>query len=174
MHADDLRHLAIQLAALSQQIERQAGESAALMAHTAQEFDAAAHRASGQVTEILQRETRAVLSSTVDDTSERLQVASRDMLRAAQSLRHEAGRLLQRRRAWSAFAAAAMIAGALLAAGGSGWVVHHNRQALAAIEHQGELQRLVDSGVLVRCGEALCVRLGESPQPRADGYFELR
>jgi ketosteroid isomerase-like protein len=173
----DLRELAVRLAALSQQVEQQSHAGVQRLAQTAQALDASMRQARDEVTATIRTEARTATAQGITEAADAFSRTMKDAMHAArhtaEELRIESGRLRQGRRFWVATALTALAVGSLLTAGGSSYVVWKNRQSIERIEYQLELQRLAASGVLVRCGDDLCVRIGSQPQRLDDEYVVL-
>lgn len=93
--------------------------------------------------------------------------SAREVNEAAMELRKQRG-------LWLWAAPMALIAGALLAAGGSSFLVWKNTKELKRAEFGRDILQATQSGALNRCGEALCVKVGTKPKRFGnDGEYVL-
>ncbi|TDK23314.1 hypothetical protein E2F46_10295 [Luteimonas aestuarii] len=177
MTSEELKQLTVRLGALVQELERQHLASTQRLVQTAQALDASMRQAREELTTAIRTEARAATAQGTAEAADAFSRAMEDAMHAArhtaEELRIESERLRQDRLFWVAIALTALAVGSLLTAGGSSYVVWKNRQTMERIEYQLELQRLAASGVLVRCGDDLCVRIGSKPQRLDDEYVVL-
>jgi hypothetical protein len=83
--------------------------------------------------------------------------SAREVNEAAMELRKQRG-------LWLWAAPIALIAGALLTAGGSSFLLWKNAKELKRAEFGQDVLRATQSGALTQCGEALCAKVGMEPK----------
>lgn len=132
MNDDNTRQLAMRLAALAQEVERQNRASTQHLAQAAQELDVSMRQTRDALTSAIRDEAHAAtaqgIAATVDAFSRSMQTVTQEARRIAEQLHAESRQLRHGLRIWTASAMATLAIGALLAAGGSSYVVWENRK----------------------------------------------
>ncbi|MGY0505524.1 hypothetical protein [Luteimonas sp. e5] len=171
MNERELQELALRLGAFTQALEERAarisgelertGES---MAKSAQDIESRMQRLSHDVIDTVRREGRGAVSQGLQEGMapgiERLQQTVGSLHQASQTLHEQVKGLQASQRSIGMLAGAALIIGALLAAGGSSYLVWKNHQELKRAEFSRQILDASRSGSLSQCGERLCVRVG--------------
>ena len=83
---------------------------------------------------------------------------------SAREVKEAATELRKQRGLWLWAAPMALIAGALLTAGGSSFLLWKNAKELKRAEFGQDVLRATQSGALTRCGKALCAKVGTEPK----------
>ncbi len=83
---------------------------------------------------------------------------------AAQAMDREANRLTGARRSLLWNGLLALLVGSLLAAGGAAWIAQKSMQEVAQANFAKDILDATHAGVITRCGERLCARVGKAAQ----------
>lgn len=63
----------------------------------------------------------------------------------------------------------ALLLGSLLAAGGAAWIAHRSVQKIARAHFGQDILQATQRGVITRCGDSLCAKVGRKPQRYGEG-----
>jgi hypothetical protein len=174
---DDVKQLLVKLAVIAEQLDTRSRGALQRIDASAQALDRSAQR----WTDGADGFTRTVLATLGTQARDSIAAAAREALDpldaqlrqgadaarwAADALSEQRKLLTQAQRSLVHKGLLALLAGALLAMGGSGWVAW---RSMHRAELGDELAQAVRSGAIVRCpdGSSLCVRIGT--QPRRSG-----
>ena len=179
------KDLTLKLLALADRMEQRDERFVGLLAQQAAELQSAAQAVSngGQA---LARDALAMLRSqardAVADSIAEAVKASRTQMEAsassaswsAREVKEAAMELRKQRGFWLWAAPMALVAGALLTAGGSSFLLWKNAKELTRAEFGQDVLRATQSGALTRCGKALCAKVGTKPKRFGkDGEYVL-
>jgi len=157
-HVDgqDLQELAVRLAAFTDLLEQRADRVADITEANAHAVESAA----------------LALVEQGRDLSHSAVAAIREETRAAaRALHAEAGALRASQWRFATIASLALVAAAVIAAGGSAWMVWRSQQELRRAEFAQAILQATRSGAISLCGDQVCVRVGNKPKrANADGY----
>lgn len=103
-------------------------------------------------------------SQAVGKLSQQLVQSAGSAQSAARAMEEQSRGLTSARRSlvWNGLMALAV--GALLAAGGSAWIAHRSLQEIARADFGKDILQATQRGVLTRCGDLLCARIGKKPR----------
>ena len=156
MDSNDLQELALRLAAFTDLLEQRADRVADITEANAHAVESAA------IT--LTEQGRGLSTSAVS--------AIRDETRTAMQALHAdiaASRSAQRR--FATVASSALVVAAVIAVGGSAWMIWQSRQEVRRAEFAQAILQATRSGAITMCGDEVCVRVGNKPKrASADGY----
>lgn len=179
MDAEQLKTLAIRLAALTDALEERSQQAVQSVSASGERLDQTA-RALGQNVQWQSAEAirsmgaqaqAAVtqgMQAAFDRCAFELQQAADLATRSAQALQaqHEGVQRAQRGLLWRA--SLALLVGAALAAGVSGFLLWKSAQAAQSAEFSEAILRATQSGAITQCDERLCVRVPKNA-PRYSG-----
>ncbi|HYP85217.1 hypothetical protein [Variovorax sp.] len=113
----------------------------------------------GEAGNVVQRAMR----QAVEQCTHSLTESAAHVSRTAHEVGASTEQLRRQRGLWLWAAPLALIVGALLAAGGSGYLVWKNAAELRRASFGLDILQATRSGALTRCGDALCARVGAKP-----------
>lgn len=175
MERQEGQKLLLQLLDLSDHIQRRDDallrhltQAVAHLQDTAERVGAGGQQFASGALDVLRREGGAAVTQGLDHALQNSRAgmeafantgsqAAREVQAAAQALR-------QQRSVWLWAGPIAMIVGAVLAAGGSGYLVWKNMQEIKRAQFARDILRATETGALTRCGDTLCAKVGEKPQ----------
>jgi hypothetical protein len=157
---------------------RQLTQAIAHLQDAAERVGAGGQQFASGALEVLRREGGAAVAHGLDHALQKSRAgmeafastgsqAAREVQAAAQSLRRQRG-------VWLWAAPIALIVGAVLAAGGSSYLVWKNMRELKRAQFGQDILRATETGVLTRCGDMLCVKVGKKPQRFNKDYVLLQ
>jgi hypothetical protein len=174
---DDVKLLLVKLAVIAEQLDTRSRGALQRIDASAQTLDRSAQRwtegADGFTRTVLGTIGAQARESIADAARQALDPLEEQLRRSADAARWAADALAEQRKLLTQAQRSlihkgllALLAGALLAVGGSGWVAWRSMHRAALGD---ELVRAVRSGAIVRCPDSslLCVRIGT--QPRRSG-----
>ncbi len=168
------KDLTLKLLALADRMEQRDERVVGLLAQHAAELQNAA-RAVSTGGQALARDALDMLRSQAKDavaesiaeaamaSKMRLEASASSASWSAREVTEAAMELRKQRGLWLWAAPIALIAGALLTAGGSSFLAWKNAKELKRAEFSQDLLRATQSGALNRCNKALCARVGAKP-----------
>lgn len=171
---DDLQELALRLSAFADVLNQHAtrlvqesGSSTQALRETASTFSAEVQQLSRDLVSRIGMEAREVIerhaADGMQESSRALHRAATHAESAATAMQGELQRLgaAQKSLVWKS--GLGLLVGALLAVGGSGYLVWKNQQALKRAEFSSEMVEAMRTGALTRCGDTICARVGTRP-----------
>ena len=173
--SQDIKRLALQLAAVVDALERRSVEAVGAIddgrVSIARAVESLGQRGDQLVATIAreaQAQTRtaadAALAPLVAGLRAQLDAAAAKAQHSADALHRERTAMVsaQRRAFW--VGGVALTLGALATAGGSSWWVMKQRAELREVEFAAGIHAATARGALVPCGERLCARVGAAPR----------
>jgi len=170
----ELQELALRLSAfadvLNQHATRlveEADSSTKTLRETASAFSTQAQQLSRDLVNNVGMQAREVIerhaADGMQESSKALHRAATHAESVAATMQGELQRLgaAQRSLVWKS--GLGLLAGALLAVGGSGYLVWKNQQALKRAEFSSDMVEAMRTGALTRCGGTICARVGAKP-----------
>ena len=171
---DDVKQLLVKLAVIAEQLDTRSrgalqriDASALALDRSAQRWTEGADGFARTVLDALGAQARDSIAGAarqaLDPLDAQLREGARTAKWAADALAEQRKLLTQAQRSLVHKGLLALLAGAVLAAGGSGWVAWRSMHRAALGD---ELVRAMRSGSIVRCpdGSSLCVRIGNHPR----------
>lgn len=156
MERNDLQDLALRLAAFTDLLEQRADRVADITEANAHAVESAAMALTAQGKDLAASVTTAIRNETRN---------------AMQALHAEAASLRSSQRRFASIASLALVVAAVIAAGGSAWMMWQSRQELKRAEFAQAILRATRSGAITLCGEQVCVRVGNKPKRAGvEGY----
>lgn len=153
---NDLQDLAVRLAAFTDLLEQRADRVADITEANALAVESAAVALTEQGRDL----SASAVSAIRDETRSAMQALHADIV---------ASRSAQRR--FASLASLALVAAAVIAAGGSAWMMWRSQQEMKRAEFAQAILQATRSGAITMCGDAVCVRVGNKPKrANADGY----
>lgn len=138
------------------------------MEQSAQGIEEQVQRLSQHVIDAVRTESHHALEAGARDgvapVIEQLQQSIRSIQNSSQDLSAQSRALQGVRRSMVWMSGIALLLGSLLAVGSSSYFVWKNRQELKRGEFGRDILEATRSGAINRCGEALCVRIGNAPR----------
>lgn len=187
MDAEQIKTLAIRLAALADVLDERSQQAVQAVSASGERLDQSARALSQNVQWVASEAIRSMgaqaqaavtqgMQSAFDRCAFELQQAADLATRSAQALQaqHEGMQRSQRGLLWRA--SLALLVGAVLAAGVSGFLLWKGAQAAQSAEFSESILRATQSGAITQCDERLCVRVPKNA-PRYSGnsdYVLLR
>ncbi|MDO4796191.1 MAG: hypothetical protein Q4A28_09695 [Brachymonas sp.] len=175
MNTNNLQELALRLSAFTDALEQRATRMHESMERSGQAMAQSAQGIDGQVRSLSQNVIAAVRDESrhaveagaregVAPVIEQLQQSIRSIQTSSETLRVQSQTLHSKQRSMVWLSGLALLVGSLLAAGGSAYFVWKNQQELKRGEFGRDILDATRTGAINRCGEALCVRVGSTPQ----------
>jgi hypothetical protein len=175
LDADELRHLAVRLVAISELLEQRSEHAVRRVEHGAADLERASRSlgASGdrlvhEVVDAVRQQGAAAVQKGLGDALAQcraaFEAAEAQAGRAAGEWNRQRSRLArdQQRLLWGT--AMALIVGSLLAVGGSAWVVREHMRQLEQARFGEDVLDATRRGAITRCGQQLCARTGPEPE----------
>lgn len=169
MHdAEEMKWLDADLALIAQQLKED-------HQHAAQQL----RQNVGQLLRTIETQAQGVIARAAEQAvrqcSAQLQDSAQKADWAAQALADQRKLLTKAQQSTVYLNLAALLVGTVLAAGGSSYLVWKNMRELKRAEFGADILRATQSGSLTRCGEALCVKVGQHAKPygKSREYFLL-
>lgn len=173
MNSEELKTLALRLAALTDMLEERCGqavgavsESSDQLQRTAKGLGLEGQRLASEAVSTIGAQANDVirrgLQQAVDQCSMQLQQVVQQAAQTTATL-HEQGatlRQIQRGLVWKA--ALALMVGSVLATGGSGYLMWRSLEAVRQADFSTALVHATRSGVLTECDGVLCVKAHKS------------
>ncbi|MGN6282821.1 hypothetical protein [Frateuria sp.] len=181
--AEDLQQLALRLSAfanvLGEHAEHLVAETARgtqTLKETAQGLGLQAGQLARELAASVGQEVRAGIERNVSvgmrQGGERLQSACDAATRAASAMERELDRMRRLSRSVLWRSGLALLVGAVLAAGGSGYLAWRNHQAIERAQFSADLLEAIRSGAIRPCGDGLCARLAtDAPHYGTHGEY---
>lgn len=173
MENEESKELLLKLLALADKMEQrdarvidQLSAEAKALRLSAQAVQEGGDRFARRALDILQGEGRTAihqgLGQALEESSGQLRQSSLLASRAADEVQASATRLKKQRNLWLWGAPLGLIAGSLLAVGGSTWWTLRNLAELERVEFSRDILRATQTGAITQCGrrEQLCVKVG--------------
>ena len=168
----DLEQLALRLSAVADFLEERSERAVQLVAQGTHVLDQTAHGL-GAMAQQLSREVVETIGAQAEGAIQRaigrataeynaqLQEAARTAAGAARQLEEQRDSLrrVQQGLLWKGLTA--LLIGTVLAAGGSSYVAWNNMREVKRAAFAKDILRATQSGVLTRCGDALCVKVDQ-------------
>lgn len=159
--------IANQLDARSAQAVQQVEASTGILDQGMQRLESGAARLAGDALQLIGEQSRQVVAhgatQALDEFNTQLQAGARAAQWAAQGMEEQRNRLVRAQGGLVWKASVALAIGSLLAAGGSGYVAWNSMREVRRAEFGQDILQATRSGMLTRCGEALCAKVGERP-----------
>ena len=156
MDSNDLQELALRLAAFTDLLEQRADRVADITEANAHAVESAAITLTEQGGGL----STSAVSAIRDETRTAMQALHADIA---------ASRSAQRR--FATVASSALVVAAVIAVGGSAWMIWQSRQEVRRAEFAQAILQATRSGAITMCGDEVCVRVGNKPKrASADGY----
>ena len=173
MNEAELKALSVRLAALADALEDRSHQAVQAVSTSSQRLDQTAHSLSQNVQRLTSEATRAMgaqahaavtqgMQQAVDRCAQVLEQASVRATQSTQALetQHTAMQRAQKALVWRS--GLALLVGAALALGTSGYVYWKSIQAARAAEFSAAIVRATQTGALTQCGDTLCVKAPQS------------
>ncbi|WP_431109355.1 hypothetical protein [Variovorax paradoxus] len=173
MNSEELKTLAIRLAALTDLLEDRSRQCVFEVSQSSDRLTQAA-QGLGLAGQQLARETvstigahaqeviRRGLKQALDQCSHELQQTARQATQTAANLHEQRAALQRTQRGLIWKAGLALLVGAVLAAGGSGYLVWKSLEAARQADFSTAIVRATHSGALTQCGGVLCIKTGKN------------
>lgn len=159
--------IANQLDARSAQAVRQVEASTGMLDRGVQRLESGAARFAGEALQLIGEQARQSVGQGVaqalDDFNTQLQAGARAAQWAAQGMEEQRNRLARTQEGLVWKASVALAIGSLLAAGGSGYIAWKSMREVRRAEFGQDILQATRNGMLTRCGEALCAKVGKRP-----------
>ena len=185
MEAEQLKMLAIRLAALADALDERSRQAVLAVSASGEQLDQTARALSQNVQWLSSEATRSIgaqaqaaitqgMGPAFDRCAVALQQAADLATRSAQALQAQNEHLQRTQRGLLWRASLALLLGAVLAAGVSGYLLWKNARAAQAAAFSESLLRATQSGAITRCDEQLCVRAPRNaPRYGGNGDYVL-
>lgn len=175
MHEDDLKELAVKLAAIAEQLMQRSEQgvrrveaSGASLEQSAQQLHAGAEQFSRDALRTIGAQAQQVIAEHVGNASAQLsgqlQQGARAAEQAADALQTQRAQLNRAQNALVWKGLAALLIGSVLAIFGSGYFTWKSVQTIEQAHFDETILRAVQSGQLTACGKLLCAKVGKRPQ----------
>lgn len=159
--------IANQLDARSAQAVRQVEASTGMLDRGVQRLESGAARFAGEALQLIGEQARQSVGQGVaqalDDFNTQLQAGARAAQWAAQGMEEQRNRLARTQGGLVWKASVALAIGSLLAAGGSGYIAWNSMREVRRAEFGQDILQATRNGMLTRCGETLCAKVGKRP-----------
>jgi hypothetical protein len=173
MSMDEIKHLVIQLAAITERLDQRSEAAVAhcegaarSMDQRAQLLGASAHAFTQNVASSLQQQAGDIIGAgikkSLDSFNDELGKSARLANAAGQALEAERRALNQERKTWMWAGCGALIIGSILATGASAYTVYSGKRELDRQRLEGKLLSAYQSADIALCGERLCARIDPS------------
>lgn len=173
MDADDLRTLALRLAALSERLDQRSEAAGQRIEHAAAELERGARQLAGNrdgftrdVAHSLRQQAGELLGAGIGAAAsafdQQVRSAAKSASVAVRALEAEVQALRAERRAWAWRGGAALLLGGLLAVGASVFAVSESRRQLEQHRIEAELLRAYNRADVTLCGGALCANVDDA------------
>lgn len=173
MNSEELKALAIRLAALTDVLEERSRQAVSEVCLGSEQLQRAA-KGLGQETKRLADEAVSAISTqareviqqglqqSLDQCGMQLQQAAQQATQTSANLRDQSATLLRAQRGLIWRGALGLLVGSVLAVGASGYMAWRSWEVMRQAEHNAAVVRATRSGVLTQCDGTLCVRAGKN------------
>ncbi len=179
MEADDLKHLALRLAALAERLDQRSeaagqriDQAAGAMERGAQQLAAGTANFTRDVSQALRQQAGEIIGSglakPMEHFDQQLRSAAQAATAAAQGLERERHALHRERRSWLWLGGGALLIGSLLAVGASVYAVRNARAQVERQQVEANLLRALNQADVTLCGDVLCANTDEAAQRHGD------
>lgn len=179
MDADDLKTLALRLAALGERLDqrseaasRRVEQAAAALDRGAQQLSASTAGFTRDVAQALRHQAGEIVGSGIGAAAgafdEQVRAAAKSASAAARGLEAEVQALRRERRTWAWMGGGAMLLGGFLAVGASLFAVTEGRRQLAQQRVEAELLRAYNRADVTLCDGVLCANVDDAGPRRGD------
>lgn len=179
MEADDLKTLALRLAALGERLDqrseaagRRVEQAAAALDRGAQQLSASTAGFTRDVAQALRQQAGEIVGSGIGAAAgafdQQVRDAAKSASAAARGLEAEVQALRRERRTWAWMGGGALLVGGLLAVGASLFAVYEGRRQLAQQRIEAELLRAYNRADVTLCDGALCANVDDAGPRRGD------
>lgn len=181
-----IQDLALKLAAVTDLLDQRVQQAAQTSADSAREMREAAQTMSVQGQQIATTVLNTVNSQarqaieqgtaqSLEQLRQQLRQASESAAQSSQTLEEQLHALRQVQQALTWKMGAALVIGALFAAGGTAYVAWRSMEQVARAEFAEDILQATKTGTLTRCGKSLCAKVGSKPKTygRNDEYVLL-
>lgn len=169
---DALKQSLLKLATIANQLDARSAQAVQRVEASTDSLDQGMHRlesgatrlASEALQVIREQARQAVTQGTAQALGEldsQLQTGIQAAQRAALDMDEQRKRLVRMQGGLVWKALVALTIGSLLAAGGSGYIAWKSMHEVRRAEFGQDILQATQSGVLTRCGDALCAKVGE-------------
>lgn len=175
MTPEALQDLSLKLAAVADLLDQRSGLAVQTAEQGAQQLRSTADTLARQHQQMTEQALAAIggqarqsiergAGEALDQLRQQLRQASESAGQSARTIAEQAQALREAQRGLVWKAGFALLAGALLAAGGSAFIVWRSLQQLERADFAEDVLEATRSGAITRCADALCVRVGETPK----------
>lgn len=175
MEHEESNQLLLKLVALADRMEQrdarvieQLAQQAAELQRSAQAVSSGGQQFARNALDALRSQGRDAIQAGVEQAvaqcNQRLAETAGLVSRTSDDVRGASAELRQQRSLWLWAAPLALIVGAVLATGGSSYMVWKNMAELERADFGQDILDATRSGALTRCGEVLCARIGAKPK----------
>lgn len=175
METGDLQELALRLSAVVDFLEERTERASEQARRGASALDQAAHAFDGTLRQLSDAAARTIAAQAQDAVRnavlppvaacvQQLQQAIQGANRASLALEDKARASARATASLAWKAGIALLVGAILAAGGSALVAWKSLRDLERADFGEDILEATRSGLITRCGDALCARVGRSPR----------
>lgn len=175
MTPEALQDLALKLAAVADMLDQRSGQAVQTAEQGAQQLRSTADTLARQHQQMTEQALAAIggqakqsiergTAEALDQLRQQLRMASESAGQSARTIAEQAQALRSAQQGLVWKAGAALLAGAVLAAGGSAFIAWRSLQQLERAEFAGDVLEATRTGAITRCADALCVRVGERPK----------
>jgi hypothetical protein len=177
--ADDLKTLALRLAALGERLDqrsevasRRVEQAAAVLDRGAQQFSASTAGFTRDVAHSLRQQAGEIVGSGIGAAAgafdQQVRAAAKSVSAATRALETEVQALRRERRTWAWMGGGSMLVAGLLAVGASLFAVTEGRKQLAQQRIEAELLRAYNRADVTLCDGALCANVDDAGPRRGD------
>jgi ABC-type multidrug transport system fused ATPase/permease subunit len=160
MSAEEIKTLVVRVAALADALEerskqavREVSQSSNQLRQTATGLGLDGQRLAHEAVNAIRTQTQGVVEQGLQQAAQ-----------AASNLREQGIALERLQRAWLWKSVGVLVIGAVLAAGGAGFLIWKSMEAVKLVEFSSAIVRATQAGILTQCGNALCVKAGKNAQ----------
>ena len=174
MEHQEIRALSVRLASLTDLLEQRSERAVQEVEQSTDELQQTAKALGLQGRQLAQEAVRTIgaqagaaihhgLHEAVEQCSAALQNVAQEAVRTMAHLREQSDVLRRSQRSTLWTCAFALLIGALLTAGGAGYLVWKARDSMRQAEFSAAILDAARAGTLTQCGEALCVKAARNP-----------
>lgn len=179
MDADDLKTLALRLAALSERLDQRSElacqrieQCATMLERGAQQFSSSTGGFTREVAHSLRQQAGEIVGSGIAAAAgafdHQVRAAAKTASASARSLEAEVHALRRERRTWAWMGGSALLLGGLLAVGAALFAVVESRRLLAQHRIQATLLQAYDRADVTLCDGVLCANVDDEAPRRGD------
>lgn len=186
MTPEALQDFALKLAAVADMLDQRSAQAAQSAAQGAQQLQSVAQTLVQQHQQMTEHAVGAIGSharqsieqgsaESLEHLRKELRLASESAGQSAKLIAEQAQALHKAQKGMLWKAAAALLVGAVLAAGGTAFIAWRSLQQFKRADFAEDVLQATRSGAITRCGDALCARVGADPRKygKKDEYLLL-